>query len=238
VPASPFLDLSPPRRTLFFFPGAVGSPIYFRAVAEHLGGDVEVAGIDALGQFAASDLDTLADACAAAIRQRQPRGPYRLAGHSFGGYLALEVGRRLDADFVAMIDNAVLAGRAGTTVDGTAYVARVLRYLNGLPEGDEMPPGYDAAEMVRRARFAFDAMGAYRLQRYEARVTLFRASEAFPSAYLGGQSQAVEWNDPDLGWRKWLPTLNTVTVPGNHLTMIREPHAAELANALRKAMSE
>ena len=238
APESPFLDLSRPRRTLFFFPGAVGSPLYFRAVAEHLGADVEVAGVDALGQLAAADLSALADACAAAIRQRQPRGPYRLAGHSFGGYLALEAGRRLDADFVAMIDNAVLAGRADTTVDGTAYVARVLRYLNGLPEGDEMPAGYDAAEMVRRARFAFDAMGSYRPQRYDGRVTLIRSGEPFPAAYLGAQTPAVEWSDADLGWRDCLPNLTTVTVPGNHLTMIREPHAGVLAEALRKAMGE
>jgi thioesterase domain-containing protein len=148
------------------------------------------------------------------------------------------VGRRLDAEFVALIDTAVLAGRADTAADSTAYVARVLRYLNGLPEGDEMPPGYDGAEMVRRARFAFDAMGVYRLRRYEGRVTLFRASEAFPAAWLGAQAQPVDWNDPDLGWREWLPKLTTVTVQGNHLTMIREPQVAGLAAAMRKAMGE
>jgi acyl transferase domain-containing protein/thioesterase domain-containing protein len=239
APESPFLDLSPPRRTVFFFPGAVGSPIYFRAVAEHLGADVEVAGVDALGQFAdAHDFPALADACAAAIRSHQTRGPYRLAGHSFGGYLAIEVGRRLDAELVVLIDTAVLTGRADTSADGTAYVARVLRYLNGLPEGDEMPPGYDSAEMVRRARFAFDSMGGYRLDRYEGRVTLFRASEPFPAAYLGVQNPPVEWSDPDLGWRAWLPNLTTVAVPGNHLTIIREPHVASLAQAMRKAIGE
>jgi len=43
-------------------------------------------------------VDQMADLYVDAIRQTQPAGPYRLAGYSFGGLVAVEMARRLRAD--------------------------------------------------------------------------------------------------------------------------------------------
>ena len=81
---------------LFFAPGAGGHVPYLRALAAELsrtsrygawsfpGGEADAAGVEAI-----------ATALIADIRRVRPYGPYRLGGHSFGGWVALEIARQL-----------------------------------------------------------------------------------------------------------------------------------------------
>ncbi len=72
------------------------------------------------GYFAAESVAELAAIHLAAIRRIQPRGPYRLAGYSFGGLVTLEIARRLAAEgqsveFVFLLDPTRPTGVAGTS---------------------------------------------------------------------------------------------------------------------------
>ena len=105
-----------PRNPLFCI---LGIELY-RPLAEALGEaqPVHAVYVEEEAQFVAEagagrrtqlPLDQIANAYVEAIKRTQPQGPYRLVGVSFGGVLALEMARRLEAEgeevgLVVMID--------------------------------------------------------------------------------------------------------------------------------------
>jgi 3-oxoacyl-(acyl-carrier-protein) synthase/thioesterase domain-containing protein/NAD(P)-dependent dehydrogenase (short-subunit alcohol dehydrogenase family) len=256
----------PPQ--LFLFPGAVGSVSYLQATAEAIGDGHQVTGVDILLQTTATTtLEQLAAASWEGIRRKQKTGPYRLVGHSFGGFLALEVAQQIrDAgqtvSFVGLIDTALLRSNRPAidenNGDELRYVARVLRFIylpaaqaplseepadvelaqvmGSLQQAKLMPAGFDGQAIVQCAREAFRAMRAHVPKRYEGSVTLFRASDPFPAEFFGSGVLDAEWDDQQLGWGRYLPKLQVIPVPGNHLTMARSPLARDLGLAIREAL--
>jgi thioesterase domain-containing protein len=217
------------------------------------------------------NIPALAAHCLRAIRSRQLHGPYYLAGHSFGGFVALEIAQQIRSagervGFLGLIDTAVLSSQPNISAQPddqeARYVARVLHYLYRLPitpgttqyalsateeleavvrdlqQQKLMPSGFKPMQAVQRARAAFSAMATYNIPIYSDPVTLFRASETFPYEYFGEASRGAAWNDPFLGWRPFLAGLETVPIPGNHLTAVQPPYAAELAQFLRCALEQ
>jgi amino acid adenylation domain-containing protein/non-ribosomal peptide synthase protein (TIGR01720 family) len=85
---------------LFCLPGAGGNVLYFHSLAAHLGKDqpcygLQPPGLD--GKNAALDtIEVLAADHLGEIQKVQPRGPFYLAGHSFGGKVAYELARQLE----------------------------------------------------------------------------------------------------------------------------------------------
>jgi thioesterase domain-containing protein len=92
------LPLNSPRP--FFCAGGLGTtPLYLTALARALGDArpcyaLAPPGLDGTAE-PLDDLTELADLFADGIQQAQPRGPYLLGGHSFGGMVAYEAARRL-----------------------------------------------------------------------------------------------------------------------------------------------
>jgi amino acid adenylation domain-containing protein len=86
------------RPPLFCVHPVGGSALVYRPLAEALGADQPVHGLQALGQAPAESIEAMARTYVAAIRQVQPQGPYHLLGHSFGGLLAFEMARRLESE--------------------------------------------------------------------------------------------------------------------------------------------
>ncbi|KDB53387.1 hypothetical protein X805_09720 [Sphaerotilus natans subsp. natans DSM 6575] len=88
-----------PGLPLHCVPGAGGYPLYLHALARELGDDRPVFGLQATGLDGRTPPHATVEAAAAhhlgAIRQVQPRGPYLLGGHSFGGKVAFEMARQL-----------------------------------------------------------------------------------------------------------------------------------------------
>jgi thioesterase domain-containing protein len=100
---------------LFLVHGVGGEIVNFHSLVRHLGEDLPVYGLQAPLEDEDTDADALVEETAAtylhAIRGVQPRGPYRLAGYSFGATVAYEMARRLRADgeavsFLGCIDQA------------------------------------------------------------------------------------------------------------------------------------
>jgi thioesterase domain-containing protein/acyl carrier protein len=94
---------------LFLLPGAGGNVIYFHALARHLAPGRPIYALQATGLDGVTPPLTSVEAIAAShlddMRRAWPAGPYYLAGHSFGGRVALEMARQLQraGDRVALL---------------------------------------------------------------------------------------------------------------------------------------
>jgi len=100
-------------RPIFLLPGAGGNVLYYYQLAKHLGQNRPVYGLQSVGLDGATPPLTTIEEIARhnidRIRETQMHGPYLIAGHSFGGKVAFEMGQQLrDADqevgLVALFD--------------------------------------------------------------------------------------------------------------------------------------
>ncbi|XCN75492.1 MAG: AMP-binding protein [Candidatus Electrothrix aestuarii] len=85
---------------IYLLPGAVGSVLYLQPLTAALGGEQPIYVLQTPGLHGEAPVpekvEDLAAAHIAALRREQPRGPYRLIGHSSGGRAAFEMARRLE----------------------------------------------------------------------------------------------------------------------------------------------
>ncbi|MBE8998845.1 amino acid adenylation domain-containing protein [Nostoc sp. LEGE 12447] len=98
---SPLVILQPhgSKPPLFCLPGAAGYPFYLYDLARCLGSDQPFYSFQAIAPGEGEELITQVEDVAARYIQEllvvQPKGPYFLAGHSFGGKLAFEMAQQL-----------------------------------------------------------------------------------------------------------------------------------------------
>jgi len=99
---------------IFFVHPGVGHVLVFTNLAKTFAGERPFYGIIAPGfepgqPFGHESMDAMADCYAEAIVRTQAKGPYNVAGYSFGGVVAFETAKRLehrghDVDFLAMLN--------------------------------------------------------------------------------------------------------------------------------------
>jgi len=237
----------------------------YRHFAESLGTEQPVFGVYVVEEQALAneaikggrpDVSTerLAEAYRRAISRFRPDGPYRLAGLSMGGILAMEVAARIRArggavDLVILFDTWLPQGihrnwrkwvlqQAVQGMD--AYARRKLRSL--LEDVRKrfakirLPPAtqkhsrkVDHAVVLRSAAFV-QAIRKWRAHHlvFDFRVLLFRASDRS----IWGPH--IEF-DEDYGWRRYLSgSLSIVDVPGNHTSIMEPPRCTLLGSLTRQ----
>jgi amino acid adenylation domain-containing protein/non-ribosomal peptide synthase protein (TIGR01720 family) len=210
-------------------------------------------------------LESMAEAYVRAIRELQPGGPYFLAGWSAGGQIAFEMacqlaaaGQRvaflglLDADATlwerldasrAAQDEKLLLSRFFEEKLGTA----IPEELQDLPAEEQMERALAMAReqgQLPRSRFtseqALRALRVYRAVRtavtrapprcYAGDVTLIRAASP-----MEGQANAEAHG----GWQRFVEgTLRVLETPGDHETLMREPHCKALARILESCLAD
>ena len=268
---------------LFLVPGAGGTLFAYRELARRLGNThacygLQPPGID--GSGATPDrVEDLAAAYVDAVLAVEPRGPYLLAGHSFGATIALEMAQQLlrrgaPIGLLAVLDAPcpdpaapVLAERddarwrADIAAALEAYLGRssavgrppAARDADRTPADDAArhePRGAQARRVLERLtgtdvvadeasellvgaildvyRASARALAHYAPSPYPHPITLLRAQDA-PD--LAG-------DDATLGWSTLSPHPVTIaTIPGDHVTMLAEPHVEALAGAMRDALA-
>ncbi len=198
----------------------------------------------------------LAQAYYDAIVKVAPRGPYRIAGSSFGGIVALEVASMMrqkgaEVELVALLDTLSPRGihrnwrkwirrRAGQLVNGEAP-EKVLYALSRLRDklvGRGVLPG--ALSQAQLAQVAFDrkqqayfaAIASWQTRRIvsDYKIVLFRASHQ-----LWGPQDELQ---NDYGWHYYLSSpITVVDVPGDHLGILKSPHVADLGRKVREHAS-
>lgn len=210
------------------------------------------------------DLKDIASSYLAEILEHNPTGPYAIAGYSFGGYVAVEMRNQLEAmgkkvKMLAIFDtNAVasdhyrrwpytiwkkvkvqgpkfrwimrsLISRPETTIKYQSFLLsrafqNAVNKLTGLKTKDPNT-FYTRLDMISEKHlYAFEN---YSLMPFNDQVHLFKAKERI---YFVNDFQY-------LGWRKYAQKgVKVYDVPGDHKTMLLQPHAQEFARALQQAL--
>jgi len=196
-----------------------------------------------------------------ALIARQPQGPYYIGGWSFGGIVAFELAQQLRRQgrlvgLLALMDSwlpattlvpfawdrvTVLMGlvqelRPLTKLDQATFyttlcqleeaeqLLQVCEHL--LPDNSERR-GNGAEEinkLVRTVEANLYALQIYKPKEYLGKVTFFKAAEQLTD----------NLDHPVVAWEKLAIGVETEVVPGNHYSMIKEPHVDKLAGLLAK----
>lgn len=248
-------------RRLFAFVGAGALALQFLPVSRHLDGwDVVAFQAHGLERRARPDRTVEAHAlrALAEMREIQPHGPYRLAGHSFGGIIALEIAARLVAagetvDLVALFDTYL----PGSAVDELTVTEQFGRLETRRPTS-WLQRTADAV-LPRRADRTLSEMSFLRATSVIVRARtagLLRYSGQrqfdtfFYHSVLAARRHAVQPYDGrvlvvtaptnTVVRSEWTGVLRGdvrfVEVASEHSAMLREPHASELAAVLLDAL--
>lgn len=192
------------------------------------------------------------------IRRQQAKGPYRVTGMSFGGLVAFEVMRQLQAagetvEFVGMLD-AVLpevgfkgkVSRAArlAALGGGEVAKRIGERVRSFADRARARPGPET--FLRHA--ADNPLG--RLERARARAYRVAAEEYVrvlgkehirtsfsPTLIVSGtRLRADPLAEKDCGWTGTVPRVRVHTVDADHLALVEEPRVREVAAIFRNSM--
>lgn len=123
------------EKTIFIVPGAGGRCENYHELAMALAANYTVYGMHMMGteknELPLNSIEEIAAKNIRWIRDVQPSGPYRLIGHSFGGHVAFEMARQLEAAgekvvFVIILD--VVAGLFKGILPGASEVDFALQF--------------------------------------------------------------------------------------------------------------
>ncbi|MFI5372129.1 MAG: AMP-binding protein [Candidatus Eisenbacteria bacterium] len=218
----------------FFHAATEGDASYCRSLAEALGADRPVHGFAPLGLDGTRVPETVEDIareCVRRIRERQPTGPYRLAGYCISGPAVFEAARQLreageTVAFLGMIESEfrplgpqarVVAGvlDALHPVVSRRQRAQVLRAARTLA-GQRLPPLRGSSPDSIRVRSSYHrAIAAYAPKPLDVPLVYFRARECETNAY----------------WQRLGSRYTEIVVPGDHNSCVMV-HSAAMAGAL------
>ncbi|MBZ4422263.1 non-ribosomal peptide synthetase [Myxococcus sp. RHSTA-1-4] len=251
------------RSPLFLVHGGGGGVLGYSDLVRQLGEDRPVYGLSASGleggELPAASIEMLARDYLSQVRTVQPHGPYRLGGWSFGGLVAYEMARLLQADgerveVLALLDSHAPTAQARPEPDPLSLLAGFGQVL-GLPwwklpldvEHLRRLDVRDAlAYVLEQARHSPSGAPGLELSAAERLFAVYqRLHEALRHYVPGGTYTGPTWvftaatpgegHTPaaDLGWGTWLTEPPSVhEVPGDHYTLLRAPHVTPLARTL------
>ncbi len=263
VPLQP-LGTRPP---LFLVHTTPGDVLAYGALIYHLGLDQPCYGFQSLGFGRKEDTQTRVEEMAALyvkqMRSVQPRGPYYLGGWCYGGIVAVEMGHQLlaageEVALMALIETPApapsrsdlrfYARRIGCLLkmnlkQWRTYFGEKVNYYRGVQRANEMrfrrveksnAPDANVEEINQHLaklehvyHTNLDALKFYNVRRYPRKVVLFNAHEPDPAQII----------DPLYGWPSLAGEIETRIVPGNHDTILMEPHVKGLAKALADCLA-
>ncbi|WP_198389314.1 type I polyketide synthase [Roseovarius faecimaris] len=243
---------------LFIVAGMFGNVLNLRHLAQQMGPDQPVYGLQARGLMGEDEPHMSVEQAAAdyiaEIRQVQPHGPYRLSGFSGGGITAYEMAHQLEAmgervDLLAMLD---------TPLPVRPSLSRRDKAMIKLAELRRKGPGYLREWALNRLQWELSkrqvqgdsgqgfnnhkiemafrhAVGQYQLRPWDGRMLLFRPPLDRHWAVSKGNyvSAEREYVFDDNQWTPWVPGTQVIEVPGDHDSMVLDPNVAVLARHLR-----
>lgn len=199
-------------------------------------------------------IEAMASQYVEAIRTVDPAGPYRLAGYSAGGVIALEMAQQLAESgagvaLLVMIDTLSPAAAArkvpflkklwlarhwslGFLLDWPGRRRRgklvELNYalaLERLSRGESLPP-----ELVEHHLFRnfITAQAVHQPRTYAGTMVLFKATESEMQYLQAGR--CLGWGDHVRG------EIRVTDIAGSHFSMMAEPGVSQLIEGLRKEL--
>jgi acyl transferase domain-containing protein/thioesterase domain-containing protein len=247
------------RRPLFCVHGAGGNVLNFKIISDRLGQEQPFYGLQAQGVDGRlpplTTIEEMAAQYVEAIRTVDPAGPYRLAGYSAGGAIALEMAQQLkragaQVEFLAMIDTLCpTAARRRISYTRKLWLMRhwSMQFALAWPERKRRDKQVEAAYAVALEKLArgeplppelvefhlfrnfLAAQGRYQPQAYDGCIALFKATGADTQYLSAGET---------LGWEEHIRGGIRVTrIAGSHFTMMAEPGVSDLIDAFRTELA-
>ncbi|MFI5753628.1 amino acid adenylation domain-containing protein [Streptomyces sp. NPDC051569] len=133
---------------------------------------------------------------------------------------------------------------ARTVPDGLGSLEEMFTYMARVASERGVLPAGSSGAVVRRLfdvyRANWHATLAYRPPREDQDLTLIRAAEPLPTVLSAMHGAArTRHQDPCNGWSAMTSgRIRTVRVPGDHLTIMEEPHVAHLANSVAELIAD
>ncbi|MFI5756581.1 amino acid adenylation domain-containing protein [Streptomyces sp. NPDC051569] len=231
-------------------------------LARRLGTDRPVYGLEAVGYNTdAAPLSSIEDIAARyveEIRSVAPKGPYLLAGWSFGGNVAFEMAVRLEAAgeevaFLGVIDAEAFGTRAEPSekdvlvrfgaeaglsedevqrLDDEQIISALVRSSH---ENDKLPQRTESTAVRRMLAVARAHQTAAAHYRTDAAITanihLLTVSEEHPTLDAP-VVDATAWQARTTG------AVHEIPLPGNHHDVVYPPHSATVADEIRTVLHE
>lgn len=175
-------------------------------------------------------LRVLAGAYLDALRAHTPRGPYVLGGLSFGGVVAYEMAQRLRAEgepvpLLFLIDSILPRARRRNVVAGIR--SRVRQLLTRLAEALGRPLDAETRQAAQ-----MNARRQHEIRRVLAEHDPLLRPYAGPTVLYRALDTRLGRGRPGHGFRALVSQLVEREMPGDHLSMLGEVHAAHLAGDL------
>jgi thioesterase domain-containing protein/acyl carrier protein len=262
---TPIIALQPSgsRPPIFIFPGGVGDVLMLIGLAEALGEEQPVYGMQAAGFFGKTVYSRRVEEAAAhfaqEIKKVRASGPYHLAGHSFGGVIAFEVARQLREAGEAVGLVGLLDSHPPGSIHGGSFRRRMQTHLFNMSDLDwKGKIGYVTRHFQTRASKALGRFEFFQtLLRNTAvkqamwddpfRQTRFAAANYSPAQPYPGpvtlfivseRPRHIDW-DMMAPWHKFISgPIERVPVPGDHSSMIKPPHVTELARLMALSLEK
>ncbi|WP_254623733.1 non-ribosomal peptide synthase/polyketide synthase [Myxococcus sp. CA033] len=257
------------ERPLFLVHGGGGAALGYTELVRELGTQRPIYGLSASGmeggELPESSVKTLARDYLAQLRTVQPRGPYLLGGWSFGGVVAHEMARLLEAtgekvDLLVLLDSRAPTRQPMPKPDTLTLLAGFGQMLGVSWEDASLEVGRlerlgareVLAQVLPRLRLAAPALHTLELDTAERLFNVYqRLTEAqrrhVPDGVYTGRTvlfRATRSPDEaplreDRGWREWLTgALSVHDVAGDHFTMLSAPRVSELVEQLARDLED
>lgn len=254
------------RPPLFLIHTAPGDVLGYMKLVHCLGNDQPCYGFQSLGlkrkEACHSRMEDMAAHYVKLLREFQPEGPYYLGGWCFGGNVAMEMARQLVAQgqrvaFLGLIETWAHKPQRGNLryylhrlgffkriglARTMRHCARVVGWIFG-----RALPAVAPADV-----FAFDATKSGPLKNrehvYSVNLKATRQYRSSMDVYQGRATLFFRENyeigmvTPEWGFKPFVKEIETRMVPGDHRSVLKEPHvrklAAEVKSCLERAQAE
>ncbi len=249
---------------LFLIHPGGGSVLNYQKLVSYLGQDRPIYGLEARGfepgQPADNSIETMAKDYLQVIKTVQPEGPYHLAGWCLGGTIAWEMAQQLTRNgeqpprLIFMDVNSLMA--VDQIPDATDLLAELVgrhlalpsdelnglnRHLRTMSWEDQLT--YIISEAERRNISLSPGFGVEQLNCIvQVQTGHEQAAQTYvPQPYSGElvllqakDGVANQADDPTLGWHDLAQQVTFDWVPGDHMSMMRDPqHVKVLAQQLQ-----
>jgi acyl-coenzyme A synthetase/AMP-(fatty) acid ligase/thioesterase domain-containing protein len=265
--SEPLSSSDAPAR-LFLFPGVGGDEPLLAALREDLRSRILIVTAQYPGWKVISDprfgFEDMVAMLAGQISESAPEGPLRLAGYSYGGIVAFAVARQLrmtgrDVVFLGLLDTDISSPPTQRAQGPYGFLSRVIR----LPSLFFRENRHDNLCRTLAHYLLSPRARALSLRLLDPRLSWFGADIRFSLDYwlcrLRRTDSMRRWLEalteertdvptflfrseervsPDLGWWRFFPALNIVTVPGDHFGMIAVRHRPELVRQILQRICE
>ncbi|WP_155687647.1 alpha/beta fold hydrolase, partial [Burkholderia cepacia] len=251
-----------PEKSIFCIPGAGANVACFVPLATELGSEFTIYGLQPRGldgELAPFEtVQSAADHHAKAIQIAAPRGRIALIGHSFGGWIAVEIQRLLIAagreiePLILLDSSSPESDYAWHHKSEASITIKLISILEKMSEINsritfDLLENLDSAE---QATLLHEFMTSAKLlpQRSPLEVSenllnVFHANIStryFNTEKLNGDVVVVFAIDdaearPMSGWIDHIEHVKFASSHGNHMSLLRYPHAASLADTIKRS---